>query len=56
MFNWLQLPAISLPIGLYNGMPIGLQLVGKPDSEPRMLAAAAAFMAKFPQSARPRVS
>ncbi len=56
MFNWLQLPAISLPIGLYNGMPIGLQLVGKPDSEPRMLAAAAAFMAKFPQNARPRVS
>ena len=56
MFNWLQLPAISLPIGLYKGMPIGLQIVGKPDSEPRMFAAAAAFMAKFPQSARPRIS
>lgn len=56
MFNWLQLPAISLPIGLYKGMPIGLQLVGKPDSEPRMFAAAAAFMAKFPQNARPPVS
>ncbi len=56
MFNWLQLPAISLPIGLYEGMPIGLQIVGKPDSEPRMLAAAAAFMAEFPQRARPRIS
>lgn len=56
MFNWLQLPAISLPIGFYKGMPIGLQLVGKPDSEPSMFAAAAAFMAKFPQSARPPVS
>lgn len=56
MFNWLQLPAISLPIGLYKGMPIGLQLVGRPDSEPRMFAAAAAFMAKFPQTARPRIS
>ena len=56
MFNWLQLPAISLPIGFHNGMPVGLQLVGRPDSEPRMLAAAAAFMAKFPQARRPKVS
>lgn len=56
MFNWLQLPAISLPIGLYKGMPVGLQMVGKPDSEPRMFAAADAFMASFPQNARPRVS
>jgi aspartyl-tRNA(Asn)/glutamyl-tRNA(Gln) amidotransferase subunit A len=56
MFNWLQLPAISIPIGLYKGMPIGLQIVGKPDSEPHMLAAAAAFMAKFPQHARPMIS
>lgn len=56
MFNWLQLPAISLPIGFYNGMPIGLQMAGRPDSEPRMLAAAAAFMAKFPQNRRPMVS
>jgi aspartyl-tRNA(Asn)/glutamyl-tRNA(Gln) amidotransferase subunit A len=56
MFNWLQVPAISIPIGLYKGMPIGLQIVGRPDSEPRMFAAAAAFMAKFPQSARPTIS
>lgn len=56
MFNWLQLPAISLPIGFLGGMPIGLQMVGRPDSEPRMLAAAAAFMAQFPQSRRPIVS
>lgn len=56
MFNWIALPAISLPIGLYKGMPIGLQIVGRPDSEPRMFAAAAAFMAAFPQSARPRIS
>jgi aspartyl-tRNA(Asn)/glutamyl-tRNA(Gln) amidotransferase subunit A len=56
MFNWIALPAISIPIGLYKGMPIGLQIVGKPDSEPRMFAAAAAFMAKFPQAARPKIS
>ncbi len=56
MFNWLQLPAISLPIGFYNNLPIGLQMVGRPDSEPRMLAAAAAFMAQFPQTRRPKIS
>lgn len=56
MFNWLQLPAISLPIGFVDGLPIGLQIVGRPDSEPRMLAAAAAFMARFPQPRRPVVS
>jgi Asp-tRNA(Asn)/Glu-tRNA(Gln) amidotransferase A subunit family amidase len=37
-------------------MPIGLQIVGRPDSEPQMFAAAAAFMAKFPQTARPKIS
>jgi aspartyl-tRNA(Asn)/glutamyl-tRNA(Gln) amidotransferase subunit A len=56
MFNWIGLPAISIPIGLFKGMPIGLQIVGKPDSEPRMFAGAAAFMAKFPQAARPKIS
>lgn len=56
MFNWLQLPAISLPIGFLDGLPIGLQMVGRPDSEPRMLAAASAFMARFPQTRRPAVS
>jgi aspartyl-tRNA(Asn)/glutamyl-tRNA(Gln) amidotransferase subunit A len=56
MFNWLQLPAISIPVGFHNGMPIGLQLVGRPDSEPRMFAAAAAFLAKFPQIIKPKIS
>lgn len=56
MFNWLQLPAISIPIGYYKGLPIGLQLVGRPDSEPRMFAAADAFLEKFPQNKRPKIS
>ena len=56
MFNWLQLPAISLPIGFHEGMPVGLQMVGRPDSEPRMLAAAARFLERFPQDRRPGVS
>lgn len=56
MFNWLMLPAMSIPIGFHKGMPVGLQIVGKPDSEPRMLQLARAFMERFPQKARPPVS
>lgn len=56
MFNWLMLPAISVPIGFHQGMPVGLQIVGKPDSEPRMLQLARAFMERFPQPNRPGVS
>lgn len=41
-FNWLGLPAISVPVGLdSNGMPIGLQIVGRPFSEALILQAAA---------------
>lgn len=54
--NILQLPALSLPVGFLNGLPVGLQIIGRPDSEPRMLAAAAAFMARFPQNRRPAIS
>jgi len=56
-FNLSGHPAITMPWGAdRDGLPIGLQIVGRPDSEPRMFAAAAAFMAAFPQSERPRIS
>jgi aspartyl-tRNA(Asn)/glutamyl-tRNA(Gln) amidotransferase subunit A len=43
-FNYLGLPAISLPVGFdRNGMPVGLQLVGKPFAEGLLLRAAHAF-------------
>ena len=56
MFNWIMLPAITLPVGFLNGMPVGIQLIGQADSEPRMLQVAEAFMARFPQNRRPEVS
>ena len=46
-FNYLGLPALSLPIGFSaNGLPAGLQLVGRPFAEARLLAIAAAYQAE----------
>ena len=37
------LPALSLPVGRSEGLPIGMQLIAPPFAEAKMLAAAAAF-------------
>ncbi len=43
-FNYLGLPAISLPCGFDpNGLPIGLQLAGRPFGEARLLKLAEAY-------------
>ena len=43
-FSYLGLPAISVPCGIdTNGLPIGLQLAGRPFSEARLLRAADAY-------------
>ena len=36
-------PALTVPCGMADGLPIGLTLVGRHFDEPSMLAAAAAF-------------
>lgn len=38
-------PIASVPMGLVDGLPVGLALVGRPGSEAELLAAAAAFEA-----------
>ena len=53
MFNWLGMPAASVPCGFLGGLPIGLQIVGAPHSEPLILRAAAAFLKHFPRTERP---
>ena len=65
-FNWLALayavtvvghPAVSLPVGLdRNGMPFGLQIVGRRGGDAQVLAVAAALerlLADDPRTARP---
>ena len=45
--NYLGVPSLALPCGFDSrGLPIGLQLVGRPHSEPLLLAAGAAYQEK----------
>jgi aspartyl-tRNA(Asn)/glutamyl-tRNA(Gln) amidotransferase subunit A len=56
MFNWLKFPAVSVPCGFVDGMPVGLQIVGRPGDEDVVFRAAQAFQQAFPQDERPAVS
>lgn len=52
-FNYLGLPAISLPCGFDpNGLPIGLQLAARPFAEARLLRVADAFQRETDWHAR----
>ena len=42
-FNLSQQPAITLPCGLHDGLPVGLQLVGRRFSDARLLAVSSAI-------------
>jgi Asp-tRNA(Asn)/Glu-tRNA(Gln) amidotransferase A subunit family amidase len=55
-FNWLLFPAVSVPCGFVDGLPVGLQIVGPPGSDAKILRLAHAFRQAFPQDQRPPVS
>jgi aspartyl-tRNA(Asn)/glutamyl-tRNA(Gln) amidotransferase subunit A len=56
MFNWLGFPALSVPCGFVDGLPVGLQIVGLPGREDKVLRVANAFQTAFPRPERPTIS
>jgi len=56
MYNWLSFPAISVPCGFVDGLPVGLQIGGLPGSEDKILRVANTFLKAFPRDEHPPVS
>jgi aspartyl-tRNA(Asn)/glutamyl-tRNA(Gln) amidotransferase subunit A len=52
-FNLLKFPAVSVPCGFVDGLPVGLQIVGFPGRDPKVLRLAHAFRRAFPHDQRP---
>jgi Asp-tRNA(Asn)/Glu-tRNA(Gln) amidotransferase A subunit family amidase len=56
IFNWLGFPAVSVPCGFIDGMPVGLQIASWHGREDLVLRVARAFQKSFPRDERPSVS
>jgi amidase/aspartyl-tRNA(Asn)/glutamyl-tRNA(Gln) amidotransferase subunit A len=53
MFNWLGFPAVSVPVGFVDGLPVGMQVVGWPGDDDKVLRAAHAFLDASPREEHP---
>lgn len=56
IFNWLGFPAVSVPCGFLDGLPVGLQIASAPGREDLVLRVAEAFQRAFPRPERPAIS
>lgn len=56
IFNWMGFPAVSVPCGFIDGMPVGLQIASWHGREDLVLRVAEAFQQAFPRDERPAVS
>ena len=56
IFNWLGFPAVSVPCGFVDGLPVGLQIACLPGREDKVLRVAAAFQQAFGRHERPIIS
>lgn len=56
IFNWLGFPAVSVPCGFIDGLPVGLQIAGWFGREDVVLRVAQAFQQAFPRDERPPTS
>lgn len=54
-FNLLGAPAIAIPWGMADGVPVGVQLAGRPDDDPALWRLAAALSAHAPATPVPSV-
>src|SRR5262249_8763603 len=48
MFNWIRWPALSVPCGVVDKLPVGIQLAAPPRSEALLLRAGRALQAAMP--------
>lgn len=55
IFNWLGFPAVSVPCGFVDGLPVGLQIAAWHGREDLVLRVANAFQRAFPCAERPAV-
>jgi Asp-tRNA(Asn)/Glu-tRNA(Gln) amidotransferase A subunit family amidase len=56
IFNWMGFPAVSVPCGFIDGMPVGLQIAAWHGREDLVLRVAEAFQQAFPRAEHPAVS
>ncbi|WP_261554178.1 amidase [Frankia tisae] len=56
IFNWLGFPAVTVPCGFVDGLPVGLQIAAWHGREDLVLRVAAAFQQAFPRDEHPVVS